>query len=56
MKLQNTIEFIISDLSELNSILKKNNIDSKVDINSEIREKSTKVSKLVYSSCLKIKL
>ena len=38
MKLQNTIEFIISDLSELNSILKKNNIDSKVDINSVIEK------------------
>ena len=38
MKFQNTIEFIISELSELNSILKKHNIDTNVDINSIIEK------------------
>lgn len=38
MKFQNTIEFIISELSELNSILKKYNIDTKVDIKGVIQK------------------
>lgn len=50
MKFQNTIDFIVEELSELNSILKKNNINKTIDINTVVeniieREKNNRILK-----------
>ncbi len=48
MKFQNTINFIVKELSELNSILKSNNINKTIDINTVVeniieREKNNRI-------------